>query len=179
MMQSDPTEAKTAAPPVPWAIRSVIVPLVLLAVAGGLYVWALDYNATARRFPSSVAILLGLLALVDLYSRTALPGARHVTAFWGADFSRREMVHNPPFGREIGMILWTFACGVGMAVIGILPTVPLFCAAFVILSAGLSVRTGILAGAGIFVFNYCVFELLLDYTLYRGLLFTTGGMAAW
>lgn len=66
-----------------------------------------------------------------------------------------------------------------MAIIGILPTMPLFCAAFVVFSAGLSVRVGVLTGVGVFAFIYGVFEMLLNYTLYRGLLFTQGGIAAW
>jgi len=179
MAETQTPATEPAAPPVPWAIRSIIVPLVLLGTALAFYMMAQGFNATARRFPGTVAMLLAVLALFDMYSRTTLPGARFVTAFWGADFTRREMVHNPPLGREIAMILWTIACVVGMAVVGILPTMPVFCAAFVMISAGLSLRAGVLSGALVFAFIYGVFELLLNYTLYRGLLFSEGGMAAW
>jgi len=175
-----PASAPAPAPvPVPWAIRSVLAPLVLLALGVGLFIWSQNYNVTARRFPGAVSFLLALLAVIDLWCRTSLPGAAFMRAFWGADFSRREMTHNPKVTHEIAMVLWTVACVVGMATIGILATAPIFCAAFVIFSAKLSPGVGVLTGALVFAFIYGVFEVILSYTLYRGLFFTTGGMAGW
>jgi hypothetical protein len=100
-------------------------------------------------------------------------------AFWGADFHRREMTHNPLFVDELKSIAWIMFCVVGIAAIGILAAAPLFCLIYTFFHARLTVSVAILVGASVFTFIYGVFEHLLSYQLYRGLLFTEDGFLSW
>ena len=83
---------------VPRSVTSVFPALCVLLFAVGMLYWAQDYSPTARRFPSTVAAALILFAVIDLWSRTRLPGRRLISAFWGTEFNRREMAHNPAPG---------------------------------------------------------------------------------
>jgi hypothetical protein len=66
-----------------------------------------------------------------------------------------------------------------MALVGILPTVPVYVAGYVRLSGGHPLRVAAIAGLAVLAFVWGVFEGALDYELYRGALFTEGGFAAW
>jgi hypothetical protein len=144
-----------------------------------MLVWAQTYSETAARFPSMVAIAMIVLALFDVWSRLPVPGRAAVVAFWGAGFGRREMDYDPPVRAQVAILAWVLACFGGMAVVGILASVPIFVAAFVRFRGGRPVAAAVAVGAAVFAFEYSVFEWLLDYELYRGLLFTRGGVAAW
>lgn len=169
------------APPcdAPRAVTSIWPAVILLLVSGAMLVWAQQYRPAAARFPSLVAGAMILLSALDLWSRTRLPGARVIETVWGTGFRNREMMHNPSFALQLQMILWVAACFAGMAVFGILAATPIFCAAYVRLQGGLSLRTAGLIGLGVLAFQVAVFEWGLDYELYRGLAFTKGGIAAW
>lgn len=166
-------------PPPPRSVTSVWPAVVLLAVALGMLVWAQGYGPTAARFPTMVAGAMGVLALFDIWSRSALPGRRMIETFWGASFGRREMDHDPPLRDQAALVAWVLACFAGMAAIGILAAAPLFCAAFVRLRGRRSATMSLGVGLAVLAFQFAVFEWLLDYELYRGLLLTKGGLAAW
>jgi hypothetical protein len=165
--------------PPPRAITSVWPALAVLAVAVGMLIWARTYSETAARFPSMVAVAMIVLALFDVWSRLPLPGRAAVVAFWGAGFGRREMDYDPPVRAQVAMLAWVLAGFAGMAVVGILASAAIFVAAFVRFRGGRPLVTAIAVGAAVFAFQYAIFEWLLDYELYRGLLFTRGGVAAW
>ena len=163
----------------PRSVVSIYPPLVILAVALGLGVWAQAYSDVARRFPTVVAVLLAALAMIDLWSRLPLPGQRFISAFWGTSFDRREMMVVPPLVAELRLLAWVLLAFGVMAVVGILPALPTFCFLFVWLRAGRSVWQAVQVALVLLVFEYLVFEWLLDYELYRGLLFSKGGLARW
>ena len=163
----------------PRSVLSIYPALVIVIVAIGLLIWSQNYGETARRFPSFVAVVLMGLGLIDLWSRTKLPGQTFIKDFWGTSFDRREMDHSPPLKQELGLLLWIVGCFAGMATVGILATVPVFCFAFTWLRSKRPLVQSVLVALGILVFEYVVFEWLLDYTLYRGLFFSKGGLSRW
>lgn len=163
---------------VPWLIRSVVPPVVLMVVGALLLNTALGFQAEAGAFPVAVSTLLIVFAVFDAWCRTSLPGAEFMTAFWGAELTHREMPHDPPFKMEVIQIAWIVACGAGMAFVGILPTVAVYTAGYVWF-AGRTLRVALFSGLGTLACIYGVFELGLGYELYRGAFFTPGGMAAW
>jgi hypothetical protein len=163
----------------PWIIRSWVAPVVLIGIGLAMLTVGMSYRESAARFPTAVGGLLVVFACIDLWCRSALPGAAGMADFWGAGFSRREMPFDPPFRAELAEIGWALLCLFGMALVGILPTLPLYCGGYVWLRGGLPLRTAAMVGGGMLIFTYTVFEFLLDYDLYRGILFTPGGIAAW
>lgn len=171
---SEPTPAQ-----VPWLIRSVVPSLVLIGLGLILFLLSLDFTGSAARFPAAVSLLLIGFSLVDLYCRTTLPGAVAMLDFWGADFKRREMATDPPLRDEIIQIGWVVGCVVLVALIGILPAMAIYCTAYIRFNAGLSWKAALLIGLGFLGFSVLVFEWGLNFELYRGLLFTDGGVGAW
>jgi hypothetical protein len=163
----------------PRSVTSVWPALVVMAFGLGILLWAQNYSPTARRFPSVVAGIIVILGLIDLWSRLPLPGQNLIRDFWGTAFDRREMSHDPDFGDEVVMLFWVIAAFAGMAVVGVLVALPIFCLAFTRLKARRPLIQSIIVAVVVLGFEYTVFEWLLDYELYRGLLFSKGGFAKW
>lgn len=163
----------------PKSITSIWPAVVLLVAAIVTFMVARTYPPTSARFPSLAAGAMIVLAIFDIWSRTTLPGAKIVETFGGTGFRRREMMHDPSFVEQAECVGWILLSFVLMAVIGILAASPVFCAAFVRLRGKRSLLTAAKVGVGVLAFQFAVFEWALDYELYRGLLFTKGGIAAW
>lgn len=164
---------------VPKFIKSIWPPLLLLAFSVGVFAVAQGYSDIAKRFPSIVAGTLFVMAAIDLYSRTNLPGCAFINAFWGSGFERREMTHNPRARTELALIGWLALAFAGMAVFGILVAMPLYTFLFVWLRSKHPVKQAVIVALAVFAFEYIVFEWLLNYELYRGLIFTGDGFSAW
>lgn len=170
------TEPGSAVPPF---VRSVYPPLVIMAAAAIMFVWSLRYNATARELPLLVSAALFILGAFDLVCRLDKPGLSMLRDFWGADFRRAEMTHNPRVGDEVVKVAWMVGCVAGMMLFGILPTVPIFVLLYMTISGKRRWLESLIAAAVVFAFVYIVFEVLLDYRLYRGALFDPRGFQAW
>lgn len=179
MTQPDPSLATPETQHVPWLIRSVVPALFLMGLGLLLLVLSFDFRSSAARFPAAVSVLLIFFASIDLYCRTKLPGAVAMLDFWGADFSRREMPTDPPLRDELIQIGWVLGCLLLVAVIGILPAMAIYCTAYIRISGAMPWKVAVLIGAGFLGFSVLVFEWGLNFELYRGLLFTAGGIGAW
>lgn len=163
----------------PKAVRSVGPAVVLAAFSVLMIVWSQRYSETARLVPSLVGWGMLILCVIDILSRVDLPFSQLLRDFWGADFRNPEMKHNPTWTAEVGQVLWMTACVFGMLTIGILPSVPLFVMAYMAFHGGRRWVECIAAGAIVFFFVFVVFEVLLDYELYRGVLFDERGFSNW
>jgi len=163
----------------PHAVTSIWPPLVLLVFAIGIFAVSMSYPPVAARFPLMVAGAMIVLTMLDIWSRTRLPGAGMIETFGGTSFRQREMMHNPSFADQAECIGWMAVAFALMAGVGILAASPLFCAAFVRLRGKRTMKVAAIVGLGVFAFQFAVFEWALDYELYRGLFFTRGGTAAW
>lgn len=166
-------------PAPPRSVVSVWPALAILAFALDILWWSQSYSPIARQFPSVVAGILAVLALIDLWSRLPVPGRGIVADFWGTSFERREMTHRPALRDEIALTLWVLAAFAGTAVFGILMALPAFCFAYVWRRARRPALQAAAAAVILFGFEFTVFEWLLNYELYRGLLFAKGGLSRW
>ena len=164
---------------VPKAVRSLYPPLVLIAAAIVMIVWSQSYNETARLVPLLVCYALLVLAIFDLICRFDTPVFRPLRDFWGADFQNREMKHDPQPSAEVVQVVWVIGCVAGMMLIGILPTLPLFIFLYMAVNGRRPWLESVVVTAIVFVFVYVVFEILLAYPLYRGVLFDERGFQAW
>lgn len=165
--------------PVPRKIRSIWPPLVLGALALGYTIWAQSYGAGPRLMPTIVGCATLALCVLDLLSRGDNRLGEALRVALGADFRNREMSHDPAFGAELGQAAWMLGCIVAMLLIGILPTIPIFIAAYMRLRGGRPWLGSVLSALLVLAFVIVVFELLLDYRLYRGLLFGAEGLGLW
>lgn len=163
----------------PRKIRSVWPPLVLLGAAVGYAIWAQDYGSVPRLMPTLVGGATAILAVLDLLSRldNQLGAALRLTL--GADFRNREMTHDPKLSHEAAMIGWMAGCIMAMLIIGILPAVPIFIALYMRYWGEQPWLQSAISALIVLAFVVAVFELLLDYQLYRGVLFDPKGFGAW
>ena len=164
---------------VPRAVRSIFPPLVLIGIAIMMIIWSQRYNETARLVPLLVSYSLLILALIDLVCRFDRPFIGPLRDFWGADFENREMKHDPQPAAEVSQVIWITGCVAGMMLIGILPTVPFFIFFYIVINGGRPWLESLIVTAIVFAFVYIVFEMLLDYQLYRGAFFDERGFAGW
>jgi hypothetical protein len=170
------TEPRTSPPPF---VRSVWPPLAIMAFATIMFVWTLRYNDIARQVPLLVASALFFLGVFDLVCRIDRRALDPLRDFWGGDFGNPEMKHHPRVRDEAIQIGWMIASVAGMMLLGILPTVPLFIFFYTKVQGKRPWLESLLVAAIIFIFVYAVFELFLDYRLYRGALFDPRGFQAW
>ena len=166
-------------PEAPKAVRSVYPPLVLITLTVGVIAWSQPLSRVAREVPLLVCYGLLALSAIDLLSRLDFPFSKVLRDVWGADFRNREMNHNPSWEAEAVQFLWVIACTAGMLTIGILPSIGMFVLAFMRLHGRRPWRESAIAAVATFGFVYVVFEVLLDYRLYRGALFDEHGFANW
>ena len=167
-------------PAVPPFVRSVYPPLVIMTVAAVMFVWSLSFdNETAREVPLLVSAGLFVLAAFDLACRFDRPALRPLRDFWGADFRNPAMTHHPRFADEAVQIAWMVACVAGIMLIGILPTVPIFVLLYMTVGGRRPWLEGLVVAVVVLAFVFGIFELLLDYRLYRGALIDPRGFQAW
>ena len=164
---------------VPKAVRSIYPPLVLIAAAIVMIVWSQRYTETASLVPLLVSYTLLILAFFDLVCRFEKPFIRPLRDFWGADFQNREMKHDPQPAAEVSQVVWIVGCVAGMMLVGILPTIPIFILSYIIINGRRPWLESLIVTAVVFAFVYIVFEMLLNYQLYRGVLFDERGFQGW
>ena len=170
------TEPRPAVPPF---VRSVYPALAIMAAAAIMFFWSIGYNETAREVPALVSAALFVLGAFDLACRFERSALGPLRDFWGADFRNPEMKHDPRVRDEGIQAAWMIACVAGMVLIGILPTVPLFILLYMTIWGRRRWLESLVVAAVVFAFVYVVFEGLLEYRLYRGLLFDPRGFQAW
>ncbi len=151
--------------------ESIIPPLVVILFGVLLLVWSADYGEAARRLPATTAALILVLGVFDLLSRVpSLPG-RFLHTTLGAGFDDREIDFLPTFRSEVVHFAWVIGVVSSTILLGFLLTIPLFVFSYMYLLGrrrlwpALLTAIAVIAGVGL------VFEVLLDYTLFPGLLF--------
>lgn len=164
---------------VPRAVRSVYPPLLLIGLAAAYVWWSRDYRAGPALVPAIVGIGTMVLAAIDLLSRLDLPAAGMIRDYLGADFRNREMQHDPDMRDELMQFGWIVGCVAAMLTIGFLPAIPLFVFLYMRVQGRRPLRTSLIGGAVVLAFVVVVFEFLLDYALYRGVLFDDDGFDSW
>ena len=163
----------------PGMVGTIWPPLLMLIGGAGMAIWAQSYSAVAAQFPTLVGVALAVLAALDLWSRTGLPGAKAIQVFGGAGFERLEMPRLPPMRSEWILVAWVLVAFWAMALFGALFALPAFCLIYIRFAARRSWIQALMVAIAVLVFNYVIFEWLLNYELYRGLLFTKGGFSRW
>jgi uncharacterized membrane protein (DUF373 family) len=161
---------------IPAIIQSVYPPLLLMGLAGLLIYWSYDYGETARRLPLLVSSGIFVLIFLDLLSR--FPNKIGALIQWtlGAGFQDREMKHDPNWRDEIVQITWVAICLAGMALFGILATIPMFIFMYMRIQGKQKPWFSLLIAAIVVAMVGLIFEFFLEYDLYRGMLLNDDGI---
>jgi uncharacterized membrane protein len=151
---------------------SSIYPPIVLAVLAALVVYAAQaFGPTARQLPTLIGTITLILALLDLVSR--LPGTpgRLLRLALGAGFQERELDFEPAWRAELAEIAWLAGVIAAILAVGLLVTIPVFVFAYSRLQGDWPLWLSALTAGAVVTVVALVFEVALDYELYRGLLF--------
>lgn len=156
-------------------VGSVRSPLMLLIAAGWFVYWAFDYGETARQLPVLIGAGTSLLIVLDVLSR--LPGrlGTLTRSALGAGFQDRELKHVPSWRAELMQLAWITVCVIGIIAIGILPAVTLYVLFYMLVQGRQGWLSSVIIAAVVLGMVALVFEVALDYELYRGILFDPDG----
>ena len=127
------------------------------------------YTGKVRTFPLLISYMGILFSIFDILSLTASKAGTFVTSMFGKAFDVRNL-DGRDVKREIIVLLSMCLIVVAILVLGFLAACPLVVAGWMILAGGKSWKAAILTALGSLVFVYGLFELVLQYELYRGLI---------
>jgi hypothetical protein len=139
---------------------SAAMPSLVIAVIAVIYVWiSYDYVAASRAMPWIAGVLAVVLAMVDAFARR--PAA--------AD-SRQHAGQNVSPVQEFGMFAWMAGFLGLVVVLGFYAAIPFYLFCYLRIRAGKGALVSAATGFGLAGFLYVVFELLMGYEIFGGLL---------
>ncbi|NLS07068.1 tripartite tricarboxylate transporter TctB family protein [Rhizobium sp. P32RR-XVIII] len=152
-------------------------PLVLLTITGIFIVASYGYPPASREVPLLVCYTLVVLIALDILSRTATRTGELVRKYLNPGTSITQMPkseeedEHPSGRRELLAVGWVAAFTAGVMLVGILPSVPVYLASYMILEGRKKPLFSILIAAAVVLFLWVSFEEILSIPLYRGVLF--------
>lgn len=155
----------------PAGVDSVFPPLLLIVLGVLLVYSALGYGETGRQLPLLVGGITVVLAVLDFVTRLPSFAGGWLRRALGAGFRDREMKHAPRLADEIVQAAWLAGCVGAIVLVGLLAAVPLFIFLYTWLRGRQPVFASALTAIAVALLTGVVFEVLLDYQLYRGLMF--------
>ena len=161
------------------AVRSVYAPVAWLTLCAGFTIWSYDLDSVSRAAPLLVGYAGLVLGALDLVSRFegAVPNAVRITM--GAGFSHPEITHNSKLSAELVQVGWMTLFVVMLLFIGVLPAVPVYVLASMRINGRRTWKESVIASVATLAFVFVVFEVLLAFELYRGVLFDERGFDRW
>jgi hypothetical protein len=157
--------------------QNFIPPLVLLAITIVFIVAAYGYPPASREVPLLVCYALVVLIGLDILSRTSTQIGQLVRKYLNpgsglTDLPKTEEDEEQPSGRrELIAVGWVAAFTAGVMLVGILPSVPVYLASYMIVEGKKKPLFSILIAAAVVLFLWVSFEEILSIPLYRGYFF--------
>lgn len=157
--------------------QNFVPPLVLLAITIVFIVAAYGYPPASREVPLLVCYTLVVLIGLDILSRTRTHLGQLVRKYLNpgsglTDIPKTEEDEEHPSGRrELIAVGWVAAFTAGVMLVGILPSVPVYLASYMIVEGKKKPLFSILVAVAVVLFLWVSFEEILSIPLYRGYFF--------
>lgn len=154
--------------------RDAIIPsVILIALVLGYMTTGLGYSAATRAMPLAVAGLTLALLVVDLLSQgDGRTGRTLRRAFGGAAALRPGSGgERAPLLAELSALAWIAGFTVLAVVLGFYLAIPLYVTAYLRLFARKPLWIALLVGLVLTALLYAVFQMLLGYRIFPGLIF--------
>ena len=163
-VESDPAPALS--------LQTLAAPLLVLTLSAVYLVWAYSYDPRSRMVPALTGWLLVVLGSLDLIAATGTRAGRAVTAFFAGEMVTGEgSVAASPYRRMVVAAGWIAAFVAAVVLFGFIPAIPVYVALFVVLQGRMRIWKGAAAAVATTAFTVIVFEWLMQYSIYRGVLF--------
>ncbi|MBP1849409.1 tripartite tricarboxylate transporter TctB family protein [Rhizobium halophytocola] len=147
--------------------------VVLLVIAISFLVTSMDYDVSTRAMPLVVAVMTTVLLLVEILAqRRDRLGEQLRRIFAGSPKIEIDTgLGNPQVRREIAAVLWVLAFLVLAVLVGFYVAIPVYVFCYLWLYARKTLFKSAVTGVGIVALLYVLFQVLLDYKIFGGILF--------
>lgn len=157
--------------PPPLVLR-VAPTIVVFACSVGFLVWTYAYTGRGHMMPALIGWLLVILAVLDILAATPTKiGAAIAEFFAGKVVGEAKSEAHGTLLRTLMAAAWPGAFVAGVVLFGFFVAIPIYVFLFMLLYGGKTLKEAILAAAVTTAFTLVVFEWLLDYEVFRGILF--------
>ena len=139
-----------------------VLPSLCLAVVAAVYVWAsYDYDLASRTLPWIAGVMAATLALIDVVSTVARDRCK-------PEGDQIDVAHSPLL--EAAMFGWIGAFLALVVVLGFYAATPLYVFCYLKIYARKGALISAAAGFGLAGFLYIVFDALMGYEIFGGLI---------
>ena len=152
-----------------------MIPAVIMLTFSIVFLnWSYSYGERAEQVPVLVGWVMFTLCMLDVAASTGTRIGDMVQAFFSGTIIGEDnsSAAGKPVGRTIAAMLWPTAFVLIAGVFGFMAVIPIYVFFFVVVQGKKSLRQGIIAAAVTTAFTYVVFELLLRYEVYKGIVFS-------
>jgi hypothetical protein len=148
-------------------------PLLILALSIIFLVWSYSYDEQGRLVPALVGWVLIFLASLDVIVATGSRPGQIINEFFTGQIIGEAPAGSDgfTFTKSLIAVLWVCAFIIGVYFFGFFLVIPVYIFLFVVFQGRKSLKTGIWASVLNTLFIYVVFEILMQYEIYQGMLF--------
>lgn len=148
-------------------------PVLMLAFSIGFLIWSSTYDEQSRQVPMLIAWSMLILCALDLVATTGTKVGSVVKAFFTGTIVGEATGEGTarPLAKTFVAMAWPIAFVGAVVFFGFVLTIPVYVFLFVVLQGRKSVRLAIISAISTAAFTYVVFDRLLQYEVYKGLLF--------
>ena len=156
-------------------LSTYAAPVLLLLFAVGFLLLAYTYEGRTRQVPVLVGWILLVLCILDVIAASATRVGDTVKAFFtGANIGGGgDDMTNYPVGKVALAILWPSAFVALVVAIGFVAAIPIYVFLFIAIQGRGGIRRAVLTSIITTACIYILFEQLLEYEIYQGMLFAS------
>jgi Tripartite tricarboxylate transporter TctB family len=158
-----------SAPPV---ANRLVPALVMFACSVGFLVWTYAYTGRGHMMPALTGWMLVILSVLDIVATTPTRiGAGVARFFAGKVVGETKSKDHGTLARTLTAAAWPGAFVAGVVLFGFFVAIPVYVFLFMLLFGKLPLKLAIVWALATTAFTFVVFEWLLDYEVFRGVLF--------
>lgn len=153
---------------------AAFAPPVIVTLFGLVFIlWSYSYGERARQVPLIVGYTLVFLSMLDIIATSQTTFGHRVKSFFtgtlvGGDENDGQSY---PLGRVLLAMAWPLGFVTSVYFFGFILVIPVFVFLFVVIQGRSSMRRGLMASVITSSFIYIVFEQLLKYEIFAGIVF--------
>jgi len=145
----------------------------MLAFSVGFLIWSSTYDEQSRQVPMLIAWSMLILCALDIVATTGTKIGRYVKAFFSGTIVGEAADDGTPrpLGKTLVAMAWPIGFVGSVVFFGFVAVIPVYVFLFVLLQGRKSIRLALTSAVSTTAFTYVVFDQLLQYEVYRGLVF--------
>jgi len=149
--------------------------IVVFACSVGFLVWTYAYTGRGHMMPAITGYFLVIMSVLDIIATTPTRIGRAVAEFFaGKVIGEAKAESHGSLGRTLLAAAWPGAFVAGVVLFGFFVAIPIYVFFFMLIFGKKSLKESILGALATTAFTLVVFEWLLNYEVFRGIVF--GGM---